>query len=112
MAYETFGEKALDAGTRLLELSKNKSISLSPGERDSLAELSKFVMGLPDVLAGGGTLDYKKVRIVETLQKALNMVDKDGEVKLAEVKKLLDISKDMVITDEELSALEKDGEEG
>jgi hypothetical protein len=112
MAYETFGEKAHEVGGRLQKLAKNRKLSLSDDERASLEGLSNFVSGLPGVLERGGTLDYKKVRIVETLQKALDVVEKDGAVKLAEVKKLLDISKDLEITDEEMASLEKEGEEG
>lgn len=112
MQYMTFGEKVDDVGKRLGKISKQKKLDISETERAALGALAKYVSDLPGVLKRGGTLGYREVRIVETLQKALDVIQKDGTLKGAEVKKLIEIAQDLEITDEEMKELEDTGENG
>ncbi|GEM_PF-4816577 len=112
MGYATFHERVEDVSSRLKKLSKMQNLGLSPAEISRLQELAAYAQGMADSLDKGGTLDYKSVHLVETLEKALDMVLKDGEIKKGEVKKLIAISEDLVISDEELQELEKEGESG
>lgn len=108
MQYRPFNERTADVSARLAKLSKMPKLSAE--EKARLLELS-YMVGeeLPAALSKG--LTYKQARIVETLENALDLIEKDGTVKLAEVKKLIQISADLVITEEEMKELETEGED-
>jgi len=107
MQYLPFNERAEDVALRLARLSR--TAGLGESEKARLMELSNMVgQELPAALSKG--LTYKQARIVETLETALDTIEKDGVVKVSEVKKLIQITDDLEITEEEMKDLEKTGE--